>query len=180
MKGKDTVIIVLIAGILINTWSILHHTAMASTIKYQYLKSEKQVPKDSIATTEQIENQIFEKVNAYRKSKNLSELAINAIMVKLARKHSKDMADGKVSFGHDGFSERMARIRKKIKNVSMGGENVYECSGNYDDLANEAFTGWLQSRGHKQNIEGQFDLTGIGVVKSPEGDYYFTQIFAKN
>jgi len=39
--------------------------------------------------------------------------------------------------------------------------------------------GWLKSPGHRKNIKGDFDVTGIGVSKNAQGDYYFTQIFIK-
>ena len=38
-------------------------------------------------------------------------------------------------------------------------------------------TGWLQSPGHRRNIEGDFDLTGIGIVRVAAGTYFFTQLF---
>ena len=36
---------------------------------------------------------------------------------------------------------------------------------------------WLNSDGHRKNIEGNYNLTGIGVVKGKDGALYFTQIF---
>ncbi len=39
-------------------------------------------------------------------------------------------------------------------------------------------SGWLRSPGHRENIEGAYDLTGIGVARSRQGVYYFTQLFA--
>ena len=40
-------------------------------------------------------------------------------------------------------------------------------------------TAWLNSPGHRKNIEGDFTHIGIGVVKNDAGVYYFTQIFLK-
>jgi uncharacterized protein YkwD len=39
--------------------------------------------------------------------------------------------------------------------------------------------GWLNSPGHLKNIQGDFDLTGIGVVKTAQNRYYFTQLFIR-
>jgi uncharacterized protein YkwD len=45
--------------------------------------------------------------------------------------------------------------------------------------AKEVVEGWLNSPGHKRNIEGDFTLTGIGVAKNNKGIIYYTQIFTK-
>jgi len=39
--------------------------------------------------------------------------------------------------------------------------------------------GWLNSPGHKKNIEGNFTLTGIGYARDHKGNIYFTQIFSR-
>jgi uncharacterized protein YkwD len=134
-------------------------------------------PTDSTATIQQIEDQAFELVNAHRKSLNLQPLVKNEAIIKQARIHSKNMAEGTVAFGHDGASKRLKIIGKTLKAMDEGGENVFECSGGYDDLAGEAVKGWLDSEGHRENIEGDYNLSGIGVARAANGDYYFTQIF---
>lgn len=42
----------------------------------------------------------------------------------IARKHSEDMARGKVGFGHDGFGQRNAMANKAIKHMHGFAENV--------------------------------------------------------
>ncbi|WP_231590801.1 CAP domain-containing protein [Hymenobacter terrenus] len=39
--------------------------------------------------------------------------------------------------------------------------------------------GWLNSPGHRANIEGNFTRTGIGVATSSTGRIYSTQIFIR-
>ncbi len=85
------------------------------------------------------------------------------------------MAKGKVPFGHEGLQSRAKAIQKQIRTVTAVGENV--ASGPM--TAKEAVEGWLQSPGHKRNIEGDFTLTGIGWAKGKQGMIYFTQIFSK-
>ena len=41
-----------------------------------------------------------------------------------------------------------------------------------------AFRTLMASPGHRKNIEGHFDMTGIGVTKSSDGTIFFTQMFA--
>jgi uncharacterized protein YkwD len=31
--------------------------------------------------------------------------------------------------------------------------------------------------GHRKNIEGPYEVTGIGVARNAQGEVYFTQIF---
>jgi len=38
---------------------------------------------------------------------------------------------------------------------------------------------WLNSSGHKKNIEGNYSHTGVGIAKNQYGTLYFTQIFVK-
>ena len=47
----------------------------------------------------------------------------------------------------------------------------------YQDPVSTAVDGWIKSDGHRQNMEGNYNLTGIGVAMNPQGEYYFTQIF---
>ena len=38
---------------------------------------------------------------------------------------------------------------------------------------------WLNSQGHRENIEGDYNMTGIGISKSADGTPYFTEIFIR-
>jgi uncharacterized protein YkwD len=122
-----------------------------------------------------IEEDILYYVNLDRKSKGLRALRLNKIESSIAEQHSRNMASGKVPFGHNGLQTRAKAIRKQIGGITLVGENV--ASGQM--TAKEAVEGWLQSPGHKRNIEGDFTLTGIGWAKDKRGMIYFTQIFTK-
>lgn len=37
----------------------------------------------------------------------------------------------------------------------------------------------MKSQGHKENILGDFEESGIGVAISKDGKFYITQLFAK-
>ncbi len=128
--------------------------------------------------TEKIELRVHELINEYRAGKGLGALTTHSAITEESRTHSKNMAEGTVEFGHDGFADRIARIRTSLP-LSGGAENVAFNSG-YDDPAQVAFDGWIDSDGHRKNIEGNYDKTGIGAAQSPEGAYYLTQIFVKS
>jgi uncharacterized protein YkwD len=128
----------------------------------------------SIATLEQ---KILTQINQYRAGRGLPRLTSNATIVQQARTHSQNMSKGTVPFGHQGFQQRIQAIARVIP-LMAAAENVAYNSG-YNDPATVAVQGWLKSPGHKINIEGNYNLTGIGVAKSRTGAYYFTQIFIR-
>ncbi len=119
------------------------------------------------------EHKVFEQINEYRLSKGLGELIVDERIVKQARSHSKEMADGKVPLGHSGFEGRVSATNI---NPQGAGENVADMKG-YKDPVTVTVQGWIKSEEHRRNIEGNFNITGIGVVKNQEDVYYFTQIF---
>lgn len=124
------------------------------------------------ASREQMEQDILHYVNLHRKEIGRPPLTLLPALTEQAIAHSRNMAAGKVPFGHDGFKERAANIRK-VRTYHAIGENVA-----YGDLDAEGVVNlWLKSGGHRRNIEGDFDYTGIGIAEGEDGTLYFTQIF---
>ena len=124
--------------------------------------------------TDSLVSDIYKYVNEDRQAKGLALLKMNELESSLATRHSRDMATGKVKFGHDGFNSRARTIQKALGSREVG-ENV--ASGQM--TAREVVDGWLKSPGHRKNIEGNFKLTGIGYARDKKGDIYFTQIFSR-
>lgn len=120
---------------------------------------------------------ILDDINAYRVKHGLSQLKMNDAISIEAKKHSRDMALNVVPFGHELFKERMRRLFGQFKRPRGIAENVaYTSSGrNADELVKL----WLNSPGHRRNIEGNYNLTGIGVVQDKNGSVYATQIFLR-
>ncbi|NJN73194.1 MAG: CAP domain-containing protein [Limnothrix sp. RL_2_0] len=139
-----------------------------------------QVPAATVQNlpTEQIEQLIHEKINDYRISQGLPALSLDYRITNESRKYSEKMASGEAEFSHDGFDERAENLEKQALKYESVGENLAMLQG-YDDLATEAVNGWIASPGHHKNIVGDYELTGIGVVKNEAGEYYFTQLFLK-
>ncbi|AFK02424.1 SCP-like extracellular [Emticicia oligotrophica DSM 17448] len=121
----------------------------------------------------QLEQSVLDYVNQHRRGKGLAPLKMMPIITAEALKHSKNMADGRVDFGHDGFEGRADRLMSQIEQSNAISENV--AYGKF--TAQEVVNRWLQSAGHRKNIEGKFNLTGIGIVRRNDGYIYFTQIF---
>lgn len=125
-----------------------------------------------------LEAQAHRRINAHRRAKGLPPLEYDARIAAAARRHSEAMAAGKVRMGHEGFEARGNRIAEAIPLKAMA-ENVGFNTYPVDRAVPEAVSGWLASPGHRENIEGDYDLTGIGVARGPRGAWYYTQIFVK-
>ncbi|MFN6483566.1 MULTISPECIES: CAP domain-containing protein [unclassified Nostoc] len=125
--------------------------------------------------TAALEQSIFNQINNYRVSQGLLALTRNPAIDNQAIIHSQNMANGTVSLGHTGFSERIKAIGISYTGA---GENVAFNQG-HNDPAKIAVQGWLNSPGHLANIKGNYDQTGIGVSSNSKGEIYFTQIFLR-
>ncbi len=169
--------------------SVIIVTGMISLVNARTSQSNTQLqPQSTISPTyiaqsttnslASIEQAVHAQINQYRASKGLAALTLNERISQQARTHSQNMASGAVTFGHDGFTERVQAIAKIIP-YKGAAENVAYNKG-YADPAKQAVQGWLKSPGHRQNIEGNYNQTGIGVAKNAKGEYYFNQIFIRS
>ena len=122
-----------------------------------------------------MQNAILVHINKYRQQHGLNPLKMDNKIVKEAKKHSIDMANHTIPFGHKYFNSRIDRLHAQIKNSGAGAENV---AYNYKD-AQDVVKNWLRSPGHKRNIDGNYNITGIGIASDKQGKIYFTQIFLK-
>jgi len=122
-----------------------------------------------------LERAAYELVNRHRRARGLAPLALDPRISHEARLHSLAMADGRTPFGHDGFADRVNAV-SHVMTCRRSAENVASNKG-HRDPASEAVRGWLASRAHRENIEGPYALTGIGVARNAVGEVFFTQIF---
>lgn len=124
---------------------------------------------------EDFEQDIIQLMNEYRVDEGLNTLQFDSIARREARIHSINMATGKTAFGHDGYQQRAEKLFNET-GATIFGENVAE--GNYP-TADYFIESWLNSPSHKENIEADFNYTGVGVVETEKGSKYCTQIFLK-
>ena len=121
------------------------------------------------------EQEMFTAVNHYRDSVGLGIMAWDDRVASIAREHSRDMADGKFSLGHTGATDRTEQVGEIIPWESISENVAY--STERTDIIHFLLDRWLASKGHRTNIEGKYNLTGIGAAESEDGKIYFTQIF---
>ena len=120
-----------------------------------------------------IEEEVLNYCNQFRSSKGLNDLTPNKVLNAIALQHSKNMAAGKVKFGHDGFAHRHIAAQKQLTIRSFA-ENVA-----YGVITGEAAVNlWINSDGHRKNMLGKFSQTGIGVAKNKAGRLFYTQVFS--
>ena len=120
-----------------------------------------------------IEAEVHRLVNLHRTGMGLPVLEWNETIANECRQHSQEMANAH-TINHDGFNERINKIGETIS-WSWAGENVA-----YNYSAQGAVTAWLNSPGHKSNIESNSNLTGVGVAFDEDSVMYFTQIFIRS
>ena len=122
-----------------------------------------------------MESDVLTLINKYRRGKGMSTLVMNNVVSEEARKHSLNMATGKVPFSHDGFNTRSKTITTKLPTIKSVAENVAYGQRSAQEVVND----WIKSPGHKQNIEGNYTQTGIGIVADSKGVLYYTQMFIR-
>lgn len=120
------------------------------------------------------ELQTMKLINDYRISVGLNPLErINHISYKCEEHNEYMIANNVVN--HNDFVERSKNI-SDVLGAKKVGENV---AYNYK-TPEAAVRAWLDSQGHKENIEGDYTHFGLSVTTdAATGKKYYTNIFAK-
>jgi uncharacterized protein YkwD len=137
-------------------------------------KSSHDQPSETKADFPELVASIHRQVNEFRRTHGRRPLTLHPLISAAAKKHSIEMAHSE-DVSHSRFDERLNEIRKAIP-FRAAAENIAANVG-YKNPALEAVEGWKKSPRHRKNMLGDFRLTGIGVARSEQGRYFFTQIF---
>jgi len=151
--------------VLLIFWAILAGLAGCS--------SDNSSSDSSLPEMSSYEMEIFNLINQHRTSIGLKDLVFDGNIQVYAAEHSRNMAAKVVEFGHDGFDDRAAKIIQAIQAKSVA-ENVAWGQNSAEQLVQS----WLDSPGHRKNIEGEFDRASLSAVKSSENRWFYTQMFA--
>jgi uncharacterized protein YkwD len=135
-------------------------------------------PERPTVAADALELTTYELVNEHRRSRGLAPFAYDARIAAVARRHSEDMAAGRVPAGHEGFEGRQREISKRISWKSIA-ENVGLNDYPPSETVRAAVSGWMASRGHRESIVGRYDVTGVGIARDARGAHYYTQIFVR-
>lgn len=125
----------------------------------------------------EITQTIHQKVNEFRQSQGLPPLEYSPVISEEAREHSEEMAENPNTISHRKFDDRISDIREKLS-FSGAAENV-AANLNYESPGEKAVEGWIKSPTHRKNMLGDYTMSGIGVYKTGNDRYFFTQIYWK-
>jgi len=119
------------------------------------------------AGTTSKEQRVFRMINASRSAQGVGTLSLSERLSRLARRHSRRMAQERRLFHHSCLSCRFPTGSWKLL-----GENV----GTAPSLR-RIHRMMLKSSGHRQILlNGTFDRVGVGVVRRG-GSYWVTEVF---
>lgn len=154
-------------------------------------------------SAEELEQKVHARINREREQQGLAPLAWDSALSRVARAHSRDMAE-RAYFSHvspDGtdFSGRYERAGYRCavpqgRTIFMGAENIaqnnlydsvatlntrkYYDWNSSDEIAEQVVSGWMRSPGHRKNIlTPHWGKEGIGVAITRDGTVFVTQNF---
>ncbi|MBK9154056.1 MAG: CAP domain-containing protein [Chloracidobacterium sp.] len=129
-----------------------------------------------------LEQNALRLVNQERSRAGLGPLSWNDKVAAVARAHSVDMAEYNY-FSHKGLDGSL--VDDRARKLRMGawqaiGENIAFLKG-FEDPVSTVVEKWLRSAGHRGNmLDPRWTETAIGLAVTPDGKYYFTQVFIRN
>ena len=152
-----------------------------------------------------VEDYIFEFTNEEREQRGLKKLISFTVIENIARNHSIDMSernfydhvnpDGqdptdrarksgylcKKDFGTyytQGLAENIAQSYTYSSYMTLGVKSSYNWIADEKTLAKQIVDGWMNSKGHRENIlNPQYDRIGVGVEINSDETVYSTQNF---
>ncbi|WP_194766231.1 CAP domain-containing protein [Tamlana sp. I1] len=120
-----------------------------------------------------INTQIFNEINAHRKSLDKKAFASSTLANTMADEHSAYMAaQGKLS-----YDDSIKRAGELI--AQENAKSMTESVANKYSSAETLIEALLNDAAHRKNIEDDFTHIGIGVNKDANGVAYYSLIFFK-
>ncbi|WP_228530322.1 CAP domain-containing protein [Tamlana sp. I1] len=123
--------------------------------------------------TKVIEIEVLDLINAHRASLGLNTLEVMDLIKSVAYTHTDYMVGNNV-VSHDHFFTR-SNYLKSYAGAQKVSENVAYGFSTAEGVVNA----WLNSEGHKANLEGDFTNFDLSAEKNDQGRWFFTNIFIK-
>lgn len=125
---------------------------------------------------------IVKKLNSYRRSRNLKDNVIwSEPMYYYVMEHSVYMSRIR-DLTHDGFSTR-SRYMRRLYPVKASSENLASFQSfsllGKEDIADRFMKLWINSEGHRLNMEKDFNMCSVAIYKTPNEEYYATMFLLK-
>jgi uncharacterized protein YkwD len=127
------------------------------------------------------EIRFVELANKERAKRSLRQLALDPLLVAVARQHSQEMME-KSYFDHysptPGFRTPMDRYLKGLgfrPTYACVGENLFYCSVIDVERGHQAF---MNSPAHRENVLfAQYEKIGVGIQRNNKGEFWVTEMF---
>lgn len=127
------------------------------------------------------EQQFVDLINAERWERDLGVLAVNPLLVQVAREHSKEMYELEY-FDHTSPTPGLETPKQRYLDAlghtptwARIGENLFYCSVVDVDRGHVCL---MDSPSHRDNIlYDRYEQVGVGVYIAPDGRFYVTQLF---
>ena len=126
-----------------------------------------------IPETKAIETEILELINQHRISIGLNTLVNHELIKGQAFSHTDYMTDIS-EVNHDHFFTRKSYLVNNANAVKVSENVAYGYSS-----ATSVVNAWLNSEGHRKNIEGDYTDFEISAELGENNKWYFTNIFMK-
>ena len=135
---------------------------------------EQSIEETFIPDVKEIEIEILELINAHRISVDLQPLEALDIIKGVAFGHTDFMIEeGQIT--HANFFQRQASLERNADAVRVG-ENLAFAFTNAESVVRA----WLNSEGHRENIEDdEYTHFDISAEKDENGRWYYTNIFIR-
>ena len=119
------------------------------------------------------ETEIMKLINQHRINMGLSELKILDVIKSQTDKHNDYMII-KREISHDNSDDRFEYLQTNANAVGFA-ENI---ASGYTS-AKAVVDGWIDSKGHRKNIEGNYTHFNLTAKQNQNGYWYYTNIFIK-
>jgi uncharacterized protein YkwD len=120
------------------------------------------------------ETNLVDLINNYRTTHGLNALQIVNHVSYKSQEHNTYMITNNV-VNHDLFEQRSNNIIQVLGATHVGENIAYNFS-----TSEGVLFAWLQSPGHKINLDGDYTHIGISITINPEnGKKYYTNMFMK-
>ncbi|WP_308992828.1 CAP domain-containing protein [Mariniflexile litorale] len=123
--------------------------------------------------TKSIEVEILELINNHRLSLGLNTLTDMSVVKSVAFSHTDYMV-GKNEVSHANFYKRSDYLKANAGATKVSENVAYGYSS-----ADSVVRAWLNSDGHRANIEGDYTNFDLAAEQNAEGKWYYTNIFIK-
>ena len=128
-----------------------------------------------------LEQATVDAINRERSSRNLDPLAVDPVLMELARDHAKDMIERNY-FSHTTPEGKTFKMRLQEKGIALNwtGENFYATASPEDKVVEVTMQWLMGDPSHRRNIlNASYRKVGVGMAKSASGLYMTVQDFTE-